>query len=137
VWRRSRSGSPLLNRCSLMGFATGGLAKFTERRLGEGMNPTTRISLFDRAARLVTVAGTALVLQIAAQSFVFGSDAPVYPLKTCVVTDEKLGSMGKAYVHHHDGQEVQFCCKSCLPKFNKDPQKYLKKVADAAKAQSK
>jgi YHS domain-containing protein len=53
-----------------------------------------------------------------------------------VVTDEKLGSMGKAYVHKHEGQEVQFCCKSCLPKFNKDPQKYLKKVEDATKAQA-
>jgi YHS domain-containing protein len=77
-----------------------------------------------------------LCLQFAAPTRGLASEAAAYPLKTCVVTDEKLGSMGKAYVHKHEGQEVQFCCKSCLPKFNKDPQKYLKKVEEAAKAQT-
>jgi YHS domain-containing protein len=55
-----------------------------------------------------------------------------YPLKSCVVSDEKLGSMGKSYVHKHEGREVQFCCKSCLKDFNKDPKKYLKKLDDAS-----
>ena len=55
-----------------------------------------------------------------------------YPLKVCVVSGEKLGSMGKSFVHNHDGREVQFCCKSCLKDFNKDPQKYLKKIDAAA-----
>ena len=101
------------------------------------MNFLPRASRFFNLSRPLSVAIPVLVMQVATQTPVFAADAAVYPLKTCVVTDEKLGSMGKAYVHHHDGQEVQFCCKSCLPKFNKDPQKYLKKVADAAKAQSK
>lgn len=60
--------------------------------------------------------------------------AKAYPLDTCAVTGEKLGSMGKPYRHLHEGKEVQFCCKSCLPKFKKDPAKYLKKVEDAAAA---
>jgi YHS domain-containing protein len=55
-----------------------------------------------------------------------------YALKICVVSGEKLGSMGKSYVHNHEGREVQFCCKSCLKDFNKDPQKYLKKLDAAA-----
>lgn len=55
-----------------------------------------------------------------------------YPLKTCVVSDEKLGSMGKSYVHKHEGREVQFCCKACLKDFNKDPKKFLKKLDDAS-----
>ena len=58
-------------------------------------------------------------------------DAP-YPLKTCVVSGEKLGSMGKSFVHSYEGREVQFCCKACLKDFNKDPQKFLKKLDDAA-----
>jgi YHS domain-containing protein len=58
-----------------------------------------------------------------------------YPLKVCVVSGEKLGSMGKSYVHNHEGREVQFCCKSCLKDFNKDPQKYLKKLDSAAEKQ--
>ena len=61
-------------------------------------------------------------------------DAPKpYPLKTCVVSGEELGSMGKPVVHTHEGRQVQFCCKSCLPKFQKDPAKYLKKLDDAEK----
>jgi YHS domain-containing protein len=58
---------------------------------------------------------------------------PNYPLKVCVVSGEKLGSMGAPYIHKHDGKEVQLCCKGCLKDFNKDPEKYLAKIA-AAKA---
>jgi YHS domain-containing protein len=61
-----------------------------------------------------------------------GAAEKPYPLKTCVVSGEKLGSMGKSFVHTHEGREVQFCCKSCLKDFNKDPQKYLKKLDAAA-----
>jgi len=64
------------------------------------------------------------------------SEGKPYPLKTCVVSGEKLGSMGKSFVHTHDGREVQFCCKACLKDFNKDPQKYLKKL-DAAQEKPK
>ncbi len=39
----------------------------------------------------------------------------------------------------HEGQEFKFCCKMCIPTFNKDPQKYhelLKQgVQDVIKAQ--
>jgi hypothetical protein len=59
-----------------------------------------------------------------------------YPLTTCVVSDEKLGSMGKPYVLMHDGKEVQLCCKSCEKDFKKSPDKYLKKL-EAAKSKSK
>jgi hypothetical protein len=37
-----------------------------------------------------------------------------YPLQTCVVSDEKLGEMGDAYVFVHEGREIKLCCKSCL-----------------------
>ena len=56
-----------------------------------------------------------------------------YPLKTCVVTEEKLGSMGKPYVIKHEGKEVQFCCKGCEKDFKKEPAKYLKKIDEASK----
>ena len=59
-----------------------------------------------------------------------------YPLKTCVVTDEKLGDMGDAYVFVHEGREIKLCCKSCLKDFKKDPAKYLKKI-EAAEAKTK
>jgi hypothetical protein len=59
--------------------------------------------------------------------------AKAYPLKTCVVSDEKLGDMGDPYVFTQDGQEVKLCCKSCLKDFKKDSAKYMKKIAKAEK----
>ncbi len=54
-----------------------------------------------------------------------------YPLKTCVVSDEKLGGMGDAYTFEYEGREVKLCCKSCLKDFKKNPAKYVKKMEEA------
>ena len=51
-----------------------------------------------------------------------------YTLKTCLVSREELGSMGDPIVIVHEGQQIKFCCDSCLPKFEKDPAKYLAKL---------
>ncbi len=48
-----------------------------------------------------------------------------YPLDTCLVSGEELGSMGDPYVFVHEGQEIKMCCKKCLKKFNADTAKYL------------
>lgn len=56
-----------------------------------------------------------------------------YPLKTCVVSGEKLGEMGDAYVFVYKGQEVKLCCKSCKKDFDKDPTKFLTKLGAATK----
>ncbi len=61
------------------------------------------------------------------------SNAKPYPLTTCVVSGEKLGEMGEAYTFEKDGQEIKLCCKSCLKDFNKNPAKYMKKIAEAQK----
>ncbi len=58
-----------------------------------------------------------------------------YPLDKCIVTDEKLGEMGKPFVFTHEGQEIKLCCKSCQKDFKKDPSKYIKKLASAGKAE--
>ena len=57
--------------------------------------------------------------------------AKPYPLKTCVVSGEKLDSMGKPFIYDHEGREVRFCCKNCVKDFKKEPAKYLK-LLDAA-----
>lgn len=49
----------------------------------------------------------------------------------CLVSGEKLGSMGDPVVINHEGQEIKFCCDSCVPKFKKDPAKYLSKFDHA------
>jgi hypothetical protein len=56
-----------------------------------------------------------------------------YPLKTCAVSDEKLGDMGDPYVFTHEGREVKLCCKGCLKDFNKESAKYVKKMEAAEK----
>ena len=60
-----------------------------------------------------------------------------YTLDKCIVSDEKLGEHGKAYVFTHEGQEIKLCCKDCLKDFKKEPAKYLKKIEDAQKKEKK
>jgi len=56
---------------------------------------------------------------------------PEYPLTTCVISGAKLDSMGGPYIHKHEGTEVRFCCRGCLPRFNRDPAKHLKMIENA------
>lgn len=61
-----------------------------------------------------------------------------YPLKTCAVSDEKLGGdMGEPYVFKYEGREIKLCCKSCLKDFKKNPAKYIKKIEKEEKKKSK
>lgn len=56
-----------------------------------------------------------------------------YPLKTCVVSGEELGKMGKPARIVYEGQEILFCCGGCEKDFRKEPAKFMKKIADAGK----
>jgi hypothetical protein len=79
------------------------------------------------------------LLTLAALAFfapAFAADEPLpagvkpYPLKVCIVSAEELGGMGKPVSKVYEGQEVKFCCKSCIKKFDKDPAGYVKKIAE-------
>lgn len=52
-----------------------------------------------------------------------------YPLDTCIISGDKLGSMGKPYSFVKNGQQVKLCCDGCREDFDKDPDKYLKEIA--------
>jgi YHS domain-containing protein len=56
-----------------------------------------------------------------------------YKLETCIVSDEKLGEMGKPFVMEYKGQEIKLCCKNCQKDFDKEPAKYMKKMAEEEK----
>ena len=58
-----------------------------------------------------------------------------YPLKTCLVSDEDLESMGGAFIHKHEGVTVKFCCEGCVEDFQKDPKKFLAKLEAAKKGE--
>lgn len=52
-------------------------------------------------------------------------------LKTCPVSGEKLGEMGKPFAFTYKDQEVKLCCKGCKKDFDKDPKKYIAKIRAA------
>jgi len=56
-----------------------------------------------------------------------------YPMDTCIVSDEKLGSMGEAVTFTEGDQEIALCCGSCKKDFNKDKTAMLAKIHAAAK----
>ena len=89
---------------------------------------------------LLALAGMLAVMTsrcVAADQKAAATKAKPYPLKVCVVSDEKFGGdMGDPYVFVHEGREVKLCCKGCLDDFKKDPANYMKKM-EAAEAKPK
>jgi YHS domain-containing protein len=66
----------------------------------------------------------------------FAKQKKDYPLDTCPVSGEKLGSMGDPVDYVHDGRLVRFCCSGCITGFRKDPEKFLEKLDAASKAKA-
>jgi hypothetical protein len=62
---------------------------------------------------------------------------PTYPLDTCLVSGEKLGSMGKPLDMVVEGKLMRICCKSCARAIEKDKAGMVKKVDDAVVAAQK
>lgn len=57
-----------------------------------------------------------------------GQDAAaieVYPIDFCIVSGQKLGSMGPAVDYLHEGRLVRFCCSGCVRTFQNNPDRYL------------
>lgn len=53
-----------------------------------------------------------------------------YPLKTCIVSDNDLDSMGEQTSIVYEGRVIKFCCQPCVAKFRKNPAKYLPKIEE-------
>ena len=56
--------------------------------------------------------------------------------KICPVTGEKIDEKTKA-TYEYEGKIYNFCCAMCIDTFNKDPQKYIKKVEEELQAAAK
>jgi YHS domain-containing protein len=54
------------------------------------------------------------------------ADVKPYPLTTCIVSGDKIDPTVPPVVYN--GQQVKFCCKSCVKKFQSAPEKYLIKL---------
>jgi hypothetical protein len=50
-----------------------------------------------------------------------------FPVEVCVVSGEKLGSMGKPVTVQHQGRTIPLCCKGCVDEFKEDPAKFTAK----------
>lgn len=84
-----------------------------------------------------------IVLLLALAGSAFAADTPAekpklvpYPLDICIVTGDKLDSMGGTVAIEKDGREIKFCCKGCIKDFNKDSAKFLAKIDAAVKAKA-
>jgi YHS domain-containing protein len=51
-------------------------------------------------------------------------------LDYCLVGGSDLGDMGEPVSYIHEGQEFKFCCKPCIPKFKKNPQKFIDELKE-------
>ncbi|MEM7310817.1 MAG: hypothetical protein AAF682_29370 [Planctomycetota bacterium] len=71
----------------------------------------------------------------AADAVVVKAQLPSYPLDTCAVSDEKLGSMGDPIDLVKDGRLVRLCCKGCTKAVEKDPKDAIAKIDRAVIAQ--
>ena len=87
--------------------------------------------------KLKFIAAVILVAAFVAISLTSRADnvtnAPVkpYPLKTCLICGMKFDSMSKPYTFVYKGQEIKLCDKSEKADFDKAPDTYIKKLADA------
>ncbi len=75
--------------------------------------------------KLATLLSIALVTL---SSCATSGGAKPYPLDVCIVSGNKLGSMGKPVTKVHQGQEVKFCCSPCVEDFEANPEKFLAKL---------
>ncbi len=79
--------------------------------------------------RVVTNLAIVLALMFLASGFPAlaqeTADIAAYPIDYCVVTGQKLGSMGTPIEYMHEGRLVRFCCEGCIGTFQADPEKYL------------
>lgn len=48
-----------------------------------------------------------------------------YPLETCFISGETLGSMGEPIDKVYGNRLVRFCCKGCISRFEKDPTAHI------------
>ncbi len=55
-------------------------------------------------------------------------DVIPYTSSICIVTDNKLGSMGDPVVKVYGNQEVKFCCRPCVKEFEEDKERFLAKL---------
>ena len=73
-----------------------------------------------------------LALLLLASCATPGGSAEPYTLDVCIVSDNKLGSMGDPVVRVYDGKEVKFCCAPCVKEFEAEQASFMAKLEKLA-----
>ena len=62
-----------------------------------------------------------------------------YPVDFCLVSGNAFGEDPDMipYTHVYEGTTIKFCCKPCLPKFEKNPEKYMADLKEEIEALAK
>jgi YHS domain-containing protein len=74
---------------------------------------------------LMALSALLFAMPVIAEEEAAEAASAAYPIDFCVVSGEKLGSMGDPVKYDHEGREIQFCCAHCVSSFEKEPAKYL------------
>jgi YHS domain-containing protein len=80
---------------------------------------------------VVTAVMTAVMLSAPAVSAQTEKPAQLKPQTECPVMG---GKINKNVYADFEGKRIYFCCKGCIPEFNKDPSKYMKKLEETGQA---
>ncbi len=84
----------------------------------------------DHGTEVAAAAGTEVAGFVAKPTAEQIAAAKAYPLETCIVGGEKLDSMGEPVTTVYSGQQVKFCCESCIDDFKKEPAKFIAKLTE-------
>jgi len=62
---------------------------------------------------------------------------PYYPLDTCIISGQKLGSMGDPVNRIYGNRLVRFCCAGCIDAFEKDMAGHFRTIDEAVVEQQR
>ncbi len=106
------------------------------KRFGDGVEPVAHVV----QGRLFLVCSAECAKKVDASPETYGAkidqaviaeQTPIYPLTTCAVSGEELGSMGAPIDVVHGTRLVRLCCKSCKKGLTRNPDELIAKI-DAA-----
>lgn len=114
----------LLPTCLALGLVFFTSCSHAEEHTGHDHGPDADHSHADEA----TTAPASTAADMADAS---GATSDPYPLATCPVSGDELGSMGDPIVLNQPGREVKLCCKGCIKSYEDDSNTYNAEI-DAA-----
>jgi len=95
--------------------------------------PAKYIAVLDAA--VASAASTKAKQTAAADTMKAKPATKLTELDWCIVSGEKLGDMGKPIAYKWKDREMEFCCKSCVKIFEKQPLAYIARLDSALAGQ--